>query len=351
MRAMTSIADSPPDEVLEAFGLERAPLIRASSGLINRTWLARSRDGRALVLQHVNPIFGAEVNEDIEAVTTHLAAKGITTPRLVRALDGAPCRVHEGAVWRVLTRVDGITRDALENERQAAEAGRVLASFHRAVADLDYAFKSRRIGVHDTPRHVATLRAALDEHRAHREYDNVAPLGARVLELAASLEPLPSMPERIVHGDPKVSNVVFDATSDRASCLIDLDTLGHMPVALELGDAMRSWCNPRAEDARDTGFKLAFFEAAVSGYAEASSGFLEPREWQAIPLATLTITIELAARFCADALRESYFGWDAQRYPSASAHNQARTRSQLELAEQLREALPAMAAVTAKAFG
>ena len=32
---------------------------------------------------------------------------------------------------------------------------------------------------------------------------------------------------------------------------------------------------------------------------------------------------QLAARFCADALNESYFGWDQTRFPTASAHNQA----------------------------
>ena len=53
-----------------------------------------------------------------------------------------------------------------------------------------------------------------------------------------------------MHGDPKISNLMFARDSDRGLCLIDLDTLGPMPIALELGDALRSWCNPAAEDAR-----------------------------------------------------------------------------------------------------
>ena len=76
------------------------------------------------------------------------------------------------------------------------------------------------------------------------------------------------------------------------------------------------------------------FESAVAGYADAARGFLEPEEWGAIPEGTVTITVELAARFCADALRESYFRWDERRYASASAHNQARTRGQLQIAEE-----------------
>jgi hypothetical protein len=61
-------------------------------------------------------------------------------------------------------------------------------------------------------------------------------------------------------------------------------------------------------------------------------------------------TVELAARFCADALHERYFGWDARRYPSASAHNQARTRGQLQVAEIVAAELDALQEITARAF-
>ena len=69
---------------------------------------------------------------------------------------------------------------------------------------------------------------------------------------------------------------------------------------------MRSWCNPVSEDAVTADFSQPLFEAAITGYAEVAAGFREPAEWSAIPAATLTITVELAARFCADSLREQY---------------------------------------------
>ena len=109
---------------------QRASLERATSGLINPTWFVRARDGRELVLQRVNPIFPPEVNVDIEAVTRHLSAKGIETPTLVPSRFGKLWLEHGGDVWRVLTRIDGTTRDALESPAQAREAGRVLAEFH-----------------------------------------------------------------------------------------------------------------------------------------------------------------------------------------------------------------------------
>lgn len=342
---------SPPADVLEAFGLDPAACEHAPTGLINRTWFARSADGQRFVLQRLHPIFPAEVNDDIEAVTAHLARKGLLTPRLVRSKDGNSWyRSADGGIWRVLTYIDGVTRHAIGTPAQAREAGRVLAEFHRAVADLDYRFKNTRLGVHDTPRHLHALRTALKECANHRHIAEIAELAARVLEMAARLPALPMAADRIVHGDPKISNIMFERDSDRALCMIDLDTLARMPIALELGDALRSWCNPVAEDARTAGFSLPLFTAAVEGYAAAAGGFLTPSEWGAIPNATFTISVELAARFCTDALRESYFGWDPHKYESASAHNQARTRNQLQVAENVLAALPAMHAVTNASF-
>lgn len=341
---------TPPVAVLEAFDLAEAPIERATSGLINPTWYVRSNRGTELVLQRVNPIFPPTVNLDIAAVTEHLARKGAVTPRLVPTRSGALWLEHEGSVWRVLTRIEGVCHDALESPAQAREAGRALAEFHRAVGDLDYTFRNARLGVHDTPRHLKNLRDALVEHAAHRDIGLIRPLAEQVLALAYSLPALPASGDRIVHGDPKISNLMFATDSGRALCLIDLDTLSRMPVALELGDALRSWCNPATEDATNARFVREYFEAAVGGYAAAARGFLDANEWRAIPLGTLTITVELAARFCADALRERYFGWDNERYATASAHNQARTRGQLQVATNIAAEMAALETATARAF-
>jgi Ser/Thr protein kinase RdoA (MazF antagonist) len=342
-------AAAPAPLVLDAFDLAPAPLERATSGLINSTWYARSHAGVPRVLQRVHPIFPAEVNLDIDVVTRHLAAQGLATPLLVPSRAGALWVEHDG-VWRVLTRIDGISRDALGSTAEAGETGRVLAQFHRAVSDLDHTFKNARLGVHDTARHLQNLRSALLEQGTHRDIGAIRPLAERVLAAATQLPALPATRDRIVHGDPKISNVMFTPDGRTGLCLIDLDTLARMPVALELGDALRSWCNPATEDATNARFVRPLFEAAVSGYAAAARGFLAPEEWAAIPDGMLTITVELAARFCTDALRESYFRWDERRYASSSAHNQARTRGQLQIAEGLLAELPGLRDVTARAF-
>ncbi len=334
--------------VLDRYGLAGADVSRVEVGLINETYLVE-RSGERFILQKLNPIFTAKVHEDIEAVTAHLEAKGIRTARLIRTAEGALWVEDEG-VWRLQTFLDGVVRDRLENARQARSAGRLLGELHRGLSDLTYEFQNRRLGVHDTAKHIRTLAAALEAHTGHRRYRALAPFLEDLLVEARALPPLPALPDRIVHGDPKISNVVFDPETDEALALIDLDTLAKMPVVLELGDAFRSWCNPEGEDSADVTFDLDLFEAAVRGYGEGSQGALTTAERSAIIPATRRIMVELAVRFGADALAESYFGWRADRFESRSHHNELRARGQRALARSFASRQAEAEAIVRSAF-
>ncbi|WKZ11986.1 MAG: phosphotransferase [Gammaproteobacteria bacterium] len=331
-----------PAPVLAAYDASAVEVRPLGAGLINQTYLVDGGPHGRFVLQRLHPVFPPQVNEDIDAVTKHLQAAGLVTPRLMATRTGDLWVTHEGAVWRALTWVDGIGLDRLRDTEQAREAGRILAVFHRAVSGLRHEFRSVRPGVHDTARHLANLRAALETHRDHPRFATIAALAGQVLEAADGLEPLPTLPARVVHGDPKLNNILFSPDGTRALCLIDLDTLGRMALPLELGDAFRSWCNPAGEDSALARFSPELFEAAIGGYASGAGGFVSADEWEHILGGTLTIYVELAARFCADALNESYFGWNPQAFASRSEHNQVRAESQLNAARSLLAQRPAL---------
>jgi Ser/Thr protein kinase RdoA (MazF antagonist) len=330
-------SSSPSSSVISAFELDEATLEAFPTGLINDSWLVVIPGGARRVLQRVSSIFPASINDDIDVVTRHLETRKLLTPRLIPAPDGELSLNIDGANWRQLTYIPGETCEALTNTHQADEAGALLGRFHTAVDGLEHEFSNPRLGVHDTVRHIANLDAALKQHAVHPEFLLVDALADEVFELANRLPDLGDQPDRIVHGDPKISNIVFSEDTRNALCFIDLDTLSRMPIVLELGDAFRSWCNPLAEDEAGAEFSLLTFHAAISGYAQEAGKLLTESEWRRIPAATFMITVELAARFCADALNENYFGWDATRFESASKHNQARTRSQINLARSIGE--------------
>ncbi|MEQ1802767.1 MAG: aminoglycoside phosphotransferase family protein [Gammaproteobacteria bacterium] len=339
-----------PESVLSAWNLQGSAVSPLGSGLINRTWLVSAGSGR-YVLQQVNPIFPGAINDDIQVVTAHLRARGLVAPELLRTTDGRLWLDDPGGAFRLMTHVDGVSHDRLGSPDEAREAGQLLAHFHRALSDLRHEFRNQRLGVHDTPRHLTVLRQALVDHATHPDMAAIRPLADQILELSGALPRLPALPDRIVHGDPKINNLLFDPATGRALCFIDLDTLGRMPLHLELGDAFRSWCNPKGEDSPRSAFDLNLFSAAVEGYAAGAAGWITPEEQGAIVAGTLTIYVELAARFCADALRESYFGWDATKFPSRSAHNQVRAASQVTAARALWDARGAAEEAVRRAFG
>jgi Ser/Thr protein kinase RdoA (MazF antagonist) len=316
--------------ILTQYGFsERARTSPLEGGLINRTYRVEEH-GRRAVLQRLHPIFRPEVNLDIQAITAHLAERGLTTPRVLPTLEGALWVTdQDGFSWRMLSWLEGRTFSVVERPALAHSAAQLVARFHGALRDFSHRFHFTRPGAHDTPAHLATLETALREHRAHASYDEAASLAAEILIRARALPRLPTGPLRIVHGDLKISNVMF--VGDDATALVDLDTMAELTIPVELGDALRSWCNPSGEDATRATLRSDVFEAALSGYGP-SAGWLTAEERDALVLGLETISLELAARFCADALNDSYFGWNPAKFASRSQHNLARAESQLSLA-------------------
>jgi thiamine kinase-like enzyme len=177
----------------------------------------------------------------------------------------------------------------------------------------------------------------------------VAPLADAIRAGADALPALPALGPRICHGDLKFNNLLFagaDAPdSARAICLVDLDTVGPMALAYELGDAWRSWCNRSGEDDEQAQLDLTLFEASLDGYRDGRGRDLAPDERRALLLGPEWVSLELAARFTADALAESYFGWDAERFAARGEHNLLRARGQWSLHQALLASRPRRAQV------
>ena len=330
------------EQVLGAYGLHAESLEYVNHGLINRTWRVRGENGASYALQHLSPILGPEIHEDIEAVTAHIAARGMATPRLVRPSGGGLYVECDGGVWRLLTWLEGEFHNRLENTRQAAQAGALLARFHMALLDLEHSFASTRRPIHEPERRLRALERALAEHRGHPLHAEAESLERRTLELLSQLPALPDTPLRVAHGDPKINNMLFSAEGEGLA-MVDLDSLGRLSLPYELGDAFRSWCNPVGEDSEDTEFSVDLFEAARSGYLDVAT-FLTDDERSSLVHATLWITLELTTRFTADIVNDRYFGWDPGRFASRAEHNLVRARGQLRLAESLMAARPTLEA-------
>jgi hypothetical protein len=325
-----------PTQALTRWG--RASTIRTSpdEGLINHTWLVgEPPEG---VLQWVNPIFSPEIHEQILQLTEHLKDRGLLTPELIPTLDGARCAVQPDGCWRLLSFIPGSTVDAFSSPDQAASAGALVGRFHSALSDLDIDFPHQRTHAHNTVAHMQDLETALQEASAHPLAGPAQMLGRGIQDAWSSWDGELDLPERICHGDLKVSNIRMDASAARAICLIDLDTLGRLPYAVELGDAWRSWCNPAPEDDLDgVRFDLDIFTATAQAWLGSAPQLSELERASLVP-GIERICLELAARFCGDAVRNCYFREDTERYPAPGSHNLARAQTQLALAAAARQA-------------
>jgi Ser/Thr protein kinase RdoA (MazF antagonist) len=317
-----------------AWGWREGALAPHAGGLINQTFVVRDEHGSPIAaLQQLHRIFGAEVNLDIEAVTAHLAASGMVTPRILRTLDGRAWVEHEGRVWRALSWIAGESVDKVPSAEWAEAGGRLVGRFHRAVADFTHEYNFTRVGVHDTAKHLARLAhfevlacGAGDPDR------DAIDLAREILAAARDLPALPELPKRHVHGDLKISNLIFRRTpAPTGLCLVDLDTVARGTLAFELGDAMRSWCNPHGEDTTAVTFDLPIFLAAVRGFRSEADPVVSQAEREAIGTGLQIVCIELAARFAVDVFDDSYFGWDPARFSSRREHNLVRARGQLAL--------------------
>jgi Ser/Thr protein kinase RdoA (MazF antagonist) len=357
-----------PVRVLAAWRL-RGPVRPAEGGLINRTYLVGEPPQR--VLQWVNPIFDPRIQLDLELLAQHLEACGLATPHLVRTPDGQPhieayasdgedrAVVHgepahgepASGVWRVLTFVPGTTFHRIGSPARATAAGRLVGRFHAAVAGWDPDFAAPSRDVHNTPERLRELVEALDSCDGHVLEAPARELGDSILRAWERFDDELDLPERVCHGDLKISNLRFDEAGEEGVCLVDLDTVAKMSLACEMGDAWRSWCNPAGEDDVEAiYFDVDVFAASMRAWVETFHAALAARrevvgdlaesEWRSLVPGIERICIELAARFCTDALRNTYFREDLQRFPVVGQHNLRRADGQLRLAASAREARP-----------
>lgn len=266
-------------------------------------------------------------------------------PKIIPTKNGGDWVTDEdGDCWRAISQI--ASAEAFERVRDpehAREAGLVLGHFHRMVSDLPaerlrYALP----GFHVTPGYLAQLDAAAPT-RTGQERLQSSPEARRALRFVeerrarcAVLEDAKARGDlrlRTTHGDPKVGNVMIDTATGRGTCIVDLDTVQPGLVHYDIGDAVRSACNPAGEDAADLAsvrFDTELFTAIYGGYLHYAKDFLEAADHRHLFDCVHLIPLELGIRFLADHLAgDRYF---KVRDPG---HNLRRALVQFRLAESI----------------
>lgn len=312
---------------------------RYGSGRINETFLLKALSStyekakpKQFILQKLHRILKADVLNDIEVITGHLKSKGLSTQRLVRTLKGELGFWSGSDTWRMLTYIPGITIEKGISSHLAEKGAALVGLFHNALSGLKYNFLHGISDFHDTDAIMHRLSQITPEFRGTEKYNVLSPMIMRVLtEYRVIKKKLNKLPDRIIHGDLKLNNIIFDEKGKEALSLIDLDTLGRNKIVVDIGDAIRSWCHNADEGERvSSRFDLDIFESMMKGYLR-TAVFMTGDEKAAIPLGFETVTLELTARYLADAFEEFYFRLDNTHYPNLFEQNKEKAIDQMLL--------------------
>ncbi|MDH4320877.1 MAG: aminoglycoside phosphotransferase family protein [Desulfobulbaceae bacterium] len=314
-------------------------------GNINDTFLVSMRDTpQRYILQRLNPAVFPDpglVMTNLRLVTDHMHKRlqeatetdGWQVAEVIPCRQGADYLIDaDGACWRMARFIDR-TRvyETVTTPAEAHEVGRGLGRFHRLLSDLD----ANRLhdtlpGFHVTPQYLTAYDTVSETSRltdaSCREVIETHRPTAMILEEAKARGLLPL---RVMHGDPKINNFLFAEESGRVVSMVDLDTVKPGLIQYDLGDCLRSCCNPAGEEAPDLAavtFDLGCCRAIIDGYLGECASFLTDNDLLFFYDAVRLITFELGLRFYTDYLA-------GNRYFKArdEEHNLRRARVQFHL--------------------
>ena len=263
-------------------------------------------------------------------------------PEIIQTRDGVDYAIDEhGDFWRCQSFVEeAITYPQILDAAHAQEAGYALGRFHNLVSDLDPARLHDTLdGFHITPRYLTGYDAALQQTDRDLALPTVGyavnfvddrRAWATVLEEAAERGELV---QRAIHGDPKVDNILINTATGQAVSIIDLDTVKPGLVQYDIGDCLRSCCNPLGEETDQfdaVHFDLSLCQTILQGYLPIVRDFFTSADYAYLYDSVRLISFELGLRFFTD-----YLNGNVYFKVQDDTHNLRRALVQFRLTESI----------------
>ena len=346
------------NQILNSFKLD-APVAsceRYGCGHVNETYLVVSESGRRYILQKISTRAFHDVPalmQNIISVTQFLKEKtedprGVLT--LVPTTDEQfflPC--EDGSYWRLYDFVeDAVCLQAPETPEDFYQSALAFGNFQQMLTDFPAETLSETIPMfHNTANRFKLFREKLAEDPMGRAASVKAEIefalaheaeASTLVDLQASGE----LPTRVTHNDTKLNNVMLDATTKKALCVIDLDTIMPGLSLYDFGDSIRFGAATAAEDETDLSkveMSLELFRTYATGFLTACPGLTE-LEKKLMPMGAKMMTLECGVRFLTD-----YLDGDHYFKVHRENHNLDRCRTQFKLVADMEKKWAEMNAV------
>ncbi len=332
------------------------------NGNINDTYIVTqgtqdSNDGEKFILQQINTrVFSqpALVMQNMRIFTEHAQGqlqrnplrrdRRWEVPQVLMTQEDRDYYIDSGgSFWRAIGFIgNSYSLDAIQNLEHAREVGYALGTFHSLIGDLPpEKLVDTLEGFHITPRylrHYEEVIAKADNNSSSKSpevqyclrFISDRAAWAHVLEDAKAKGKLPL---RLMHGDPKVNNVMIDTTTQQAVSMIDLDTVKPGLVHYDIGDCLRSGCNPLGEETdrlESVCFESDLCQAILLAYLAETREFLTEHDYDYMYDAIRLLAFELGLRFFTDRLAGNVYFKVA--HPE---HNLTRALVQFKLVESI----------------
>lgn len=283
------------------------------NGLINDTFLVRTESSH-FVLQRINrKVFPAPdlIMDNLRMLNRHLEQKSGTGVKL-KIPDCLKTTTNhdfyqdeQGDYWRALDFIANTeSLETLTDISQAQQTGFALGHFHRLVSDLDPLLLHDTLpGFHIAPGYLSRYHQVLTQSPRQLAPESLycAAFIAKFQHLTDDLETAKQrglLSLRVIHGDPKLNNFLFDKDSKKIVSIIDLDTVKPGLVHYDIGDCLRSCCHiPESNE-----FDLDVCAAILRGYLSEAGTFFSDSDYDYLYAAIQLIPFELGLRFYTDYL-------------------------------------------------
>ena len=310
------------------------------NGLINYTYLVETSSEK-FILQKINTqIFknpkGIQNNYlKINAVLER-SDYSKKTVKLIPTLKNDLLFEKNNESWRMLEYLENsVTFLKAENPEIAFEATRCLSEFYKTINQVDLILEETLPDFINFEKRFydfkLSLRKETERKKSAENEFNFILKHSSLLKKWTELQSSNSIPIRVIHADPKISNILFDK-ENKAIAVIDLDTMMNGSILYDFGDMIRSYTNSADED--DVSVKDIFnaenYVAVKEGFLFYLKDTLSPVELENLHYAAQLVIYIQAVRFLTD-----FLNGDIYYSTQYDLQNLDRTKNQINLLKGL----------------
>ncbi len=329
------------------------------SGLINKTYLVKFEE-TSYILQKVNDyVFSSPIGVmyNIDLITNHIRKKVIyegknyrnSTLTLIKTKHDQNFAIIDNEYWRCYTCIEGISYDVTDNTDVFYEAGKVVGEFQQLLNDFNPSLLTDNIkDFHNTIKRFQNLEQSikLDSVKRKNKCLKEIEFARKRINMASIITNAINegvIPKRVVHNDTKLNNIMFNKKTNKAMCLIDLDTVMNGSILYDYGDALRLGASTSKEDEVDlekVNINYDMVYAFTKGFLESTKNLITNNEIKLLITGYYTISYELGLRFLTDYLEgDKYFTLSSEEQITRPNLNLERTRNQFKLVSEIEENL------------